>query len=202
MNSSNYDWEDKLPVDMYKFCEDKVFQNRVSDRTLVFYWNLWKMHISDILKSIESLENEEPIKASGHADFCLYYFGVRKQFRKENTVYLSLNGLQKDEKRTHFDGREMVSAVRTYWQSELLSVGIKVLETLEALHKSMSNGSAFHQSTSLLHIFEVSKFLLDFQSHNLTNPYKKRLQYFIGISLSYLDIVFPLDWRKSADEDL
>ncbi|GKD63639.1 UvrD-like helicase, ATP-binding domain, P-loop containing nucleoside triphosphate hydrolase, partial [Tanacetum coccineum] len=195
MNSSNYDWEDKLPVDMYKFCEDK-------------------MHISDILKSIESLENEEPFKASGHADFCLYYFGVRKQFLKGNTVYLSLNkdadwirntcnkGLQRDEKRTHFDGREMVSAVRTYWQSELLSVGIKVLETLDALRKSKSSGSAFHQSTSLLHIFEVSKFLLDFQSHNLTNPYKKRLQYFIGISLSYLDIVFPLDWRKSADEDL
>ncbi|GJX49807.1 UvrD-like helicase, ATP-binding domain, P-loop containing nucleoside triphosphate hydrolase [Tanacetum coccineum] len=182
MNSSNYDWEDKLPVDIYKFCEDKMFQNRVSVRTLVFHWNLWKTHILDILKSIESLENEEPFKASGHADFCLYYFG--------------------DEKRTHFDGREMVSAVRTYWQSELLSVGIKVLETLEALHKSLSNGSAFHQSTSLLHIFEVSKFLLDFQSHNLTNPYKKRLQNFLGISLSYLDIVFPLDWRKSADEDL
>ncbi|PWA86118.1 uvrD-like Helicase, ATP-binding domain, P-loop containing nucleoside triphosphate hydrolase [Artemisia annua] len=181
MNSSNYDWEDKLPV--------------------------------DIEKSIESLENEEPFKASGHADFCLYYFGVRKQFPKGNT-YLSLNkdadwirntcnkGLQREEKRIHFDGREMVSAIRSYWQSELLSVGIKVLETLEALHKSKSKGSAFHQSTSLLHIFEVSKCLLDFQCHNLTNPYKKRLQYFLGISLSYIDIVIPLDWRKSVDEEL
>ncbi|PWA57990.1 uvrD-like Helicase, ATP-binding domain, P-loop containing nucleoside triphosphate hydrolase [Artemisia annua] len=214
MNSSNYDWEDKLPVDIDKFCEDKIFQNRVSVRTLVFYWNLWKKHILDILRSIESLENEEPFKPSGHADFCLYYFGVRKQFSKGNTLYLSLNkdadwirntcnkGLQRDEKRIHFDGREMVSAIRSYWQSELLSVGMKVLETLEALHKSKSNGSAFHQSTSLLHIFEVSKFLLDFQCHNLTNPYKKKLQYFLGISLSYIDIVIPLDWRKSVDEDL
>ncbi|GJR30442.1 hypothetical protein Tco_1106674 [Tanacetum coccineum] len=98
--------------------------------------------------------------------------------------------------------REMVSAICSYWQSQLLSVGIKVLETLEALHKSKSNGYAFHQITSLLHIFEVSKFLLDFQCHNLTNPYKKRLQYFLGISLSYLDIVFPLEWKKSVDEDL
>ncbi|PWA59878.1 uvrD-like Helicase, ATP-binding domain, P-loop containing nucleoside triphosphate hydrolase [Artemisia annua] len=209
-----YDWEDKLPVDIDKFCEDKMFQNRVSVRTLVFYWNLWKKHILDILRSIESLENEEQFKSSGHADFCLYYFGVRKQFPKGNTLYLSLNkdadwirntcnkGLQRDEKCIHFDGREMVSAIRSYWQSELLSVGIKVLETLDALRRSKSNGSAFHQSTSLLHIFEVSKFLLDFQCHNLTNPYKKRLQYFLGISLSYLDIVFPLDWRKSVDEDL
>ncbi|PWA46185.1 uvrD-like Helicase, ATP-binding domain, P-loop containing nucleoside triphosphate hydrolase [Artemisia annua] len=214
MNSSDYDWEDKLPVDIDKFCEDKMFQNRVSVRTLAFYWNLWKKHILDILRSIESLENEEPFKSSGHADFCLYYFGVRKQFPKGNTLYLSLNkdadwirntcnkGLQRDEKRIHFDGREMVSAIRSYWQSELLSVGIKVLETLDVLRRSKSNGSAFHQSTSLLHIFEVSKFLLDFQCHNLTNPYKKRLQYFLGISLSYLDIVFPLDWRKSVDEDL
>ncbi|GJY03360.1 hypothetical protein Tco_0369300, partial [Tanacetum coccineum] len=69
-----------------------------------------------------------------------------------------------DEKRIHFDGREMVSAIWSYWQCQLLSVGIKC--------------------------------------QNLTNPYKKRLQYFLGISLSYLDIVFPLDWRKSVDEDL
>ncbi|PWA47178.1 uvrD-like Helicase, ATP-binding domain, P-loop containing nucleoside triphosphate hydrolase [Artemisia annua] len=182
MNSSSYDWEDKLPVDIYQFCEDEMFQNRVSVRTLVIYWNMWKNHILDLLR--------------------------------RNTVYFSLNkdadwirntcnkGLQREEKRIHFDGRELVSAMRSYWQSELLSVGIKVLETLEALRKSKSNGSAFHQGTSLLHIFEVSKFLLDFQWHNLTNPYKKRLQYFLGISLNYIDIVIPLDWRKSVDEEL
>ncbi|GKD03564.1 hypothetical protein Tco_1178538, partial [Tanacetum coccineum] len=137
MNSLNYDWEDKLPVDIYTFCEDKMIQNRVSIRTLVFYWNLWKKHISDILRIVESLEKEEPFKASLHADFCLYYFGVRKQFLKGNTVYLSLNkdadwisntckkGLQSDEKHIHFDGREMVSAIWSYWQSQLLFVGIK-----------------------------------------------------------------------------
>ncbi|GKD71648.1 hypothetical protein Tco_1325738 [Tanacetum coccineum] len=128
-------------------------------------------------------------------------------------MYLSLNkdadwirntdnkGLHKDRKRIAFDGRELVFAIRSYWQSELLSVGIKVLQTLDTLRKSKSNGSVFHQSTSLLHIFEVSEFLLDFY-HNLTNPYKKRLQYFLGTSLSYIDIVFPLDWRKSVDENL
>ncbi|GJY19121.1 hypothetical protein Tco_0390612 [Tanacetum coccineum] len=108
----------------------------------------------------------------------------------------------RDEKRITFDGRDLVFAVRSYWQSELLSVGIKVLETLDALHKSKSNSSAFHQSTSLLHIFEVSKFLLDFLHHNLTDPNKKKLQSFLLISLDYFDLVFPLDWRKAVSEDL
>ncbi|GKC93390.1 hypothetical protein Tco_1158832, partial [Tanacetum coccineum] len=111
LKSSKYDWEDELPLDIYKHCKDKMFQNRVSVITLAFYWSLWKKHILDILKSIESLENEEPFKASGHADFCLYYFGVRKLCEKGNMVYLSLNkdadwirntgnkGFRRDEKR-------------------------------------------------------------------------------------------------------
>ncbi|GJZ70089.1 hypothetical protein Tco_0633639, partial [Tanacetum coccineum] len=115
MDSSKYDWEDNLPVDIYKHCEDKI----------------------------NSLEG--------------------------STMYLSLNkdadwirntdnkGLHKDRKRIAFDGRELVFAIRSYWQSELLSVGIKVLQTFDTLRKSKSNGSVFHQSTSLLHIFEVSK---------------------------------------------
>ncbi|GKD44412.1 UvrD-like helicase, ATP-binding domain, P-loop containing nucleoside triphosphate hydrolase [Tanacetum coccineum] len=185
LNSSEYDWEDNLPVDISKHCEDKMFQNRVSVRTLVLYWNLWKKHIVDIFISI-----------------------------KGNVVYLSLNkdadwitntgnkGLHRDEKCIHFDGKELGFAIRSYWESELLSVGIKVLETLEDLRKSKSNGSAFHQSTSLLHICEVSKFLLDFQYHSLTNPYKKKLQIFLGISLTYFDHVFPLDWRNAVSEDL
>jgi hypothetical protein len=214
LNSSKYDWEDELPLDIYKHCKDKMFQNRVSVRTLVFYWNLWKKHIMDILISIKSLENGESVNQSGHANFCLYYFGMRKQCVKGNMVYLSLNkdaewikntgnkGLHRDEKHMIFDSRELVYVIRSYWHSELLSVGIKVLETLDALRKSKSNGSAFHQSTSLLHIFEVSKFLLDFQCHNLTDPYKKKLQIFLDISLSYFDFVFPLDWRKAVSEDL
>ncbi|GJZ98913.1 UvrD-like helicase, ATP-binding domain, P-loop containing nucleoside triphosphate hydrolase [Tanacetum coccineum] len=214
LNSSEYDWEDNLPVDISKHCEDKMFQNRVSVRTLVFYWNLWKKHIVDIFISIKGIEEEEPTKHSGHTDFCLYYFGVRKQCVKGNVVYLSLNkdadwitntgnkGLHRDEKCIHFDGKELGFAIRSYWESELLSVGIKVLETLEDLRKSKSNGSAFHQSTSLLHIFEVSKFLLDFQYQSLTNPYKKKLQIFLGISLTYFDHVFPLDWRNAVSEDL
>lgn len=98
-------------------------------------------------------------------------------------------GLHTDGKSLTIDGMALVYAIRSYWQLELVSVGIKVLETLDTLRKSKSNSSAFRQSTCLLHIFEVSKFLLSCQYLNLTNPYKKKLQHFLGISLTYFDLV-------------
>ncbi|GKC94647.1 UvrD-like helicase, ATP-binding domain, P-loop containing nucleoside triphosphate hydrolase, partial [Tanacetum coccineum] len=214
LNSSKYDWEDELPVDIHMHCEEKMFQNRVSVRTLVYYWNLWKKHVMDIFRSSKDLKNEVANTHSGHADLCLYYFGARKLCEKGNMVYLSLNkdadwirntgnkGFRSDEKHIQFDARELVFAIRSYWESELISVGIKVLETLDALRKSKSSGSAFHQSTSLLHIFEVSKFLLDIQYHNLGIPYKNKLQNFLDMSLTYFNLVFPRDWRNTVSGDL
>ncbi|GJR23596.1 UvrD-like helicase, ATP-binding domain, P-loop containing nucleoside triphosphate hydrolase [Tanacetum coccineum] len=213
LNVSKYEWEDELPIDMNKHCEEKMFQNKVSIRTLVYYWNSWKEKVVHIFGSLESFHNEEPHKDELYVYFSLIYFGVRKHHVNGNMVYLLVNkdanwvrkwgqkGLHIDGNRLIIDGRELVFAIRSYWQLELLTVGIKVLETLEALRKSKSNGPAFHQSISLLHMFEVSKFLLGCQYLNLTNPYIKKLQCFLGISLTYFDLVFPLDWRKSVSKD-
>ncbi|GJU96609.1 UvrD-like helicase, ATP-binding domain, P-loop containing nucleoside triphosphate hydrolase [Tanacetum coccineum] len=214
LKSSKYEWEDELPVDIYKHCSDKMFQNQVSVRTLVFNWNIWQENVVHLFDSLGSFHDKEPNKDELYVDFSLNYFGVRKHNVNGNMVYLLVNkdaewvrkwgqkGLHMDGKLLTIDGRELVFAVRSYWQSELVFVGIKVLETLEALCKSKSNSSVFRQSTSLLHIFEVSKFLLGCQYLKLTNPYKKKLQYFLGISLTYFDLVFPLDWRKSVSKDL
>ncbi|PWA46871.1 recBCD enzyme subunit RecB, P-loop containing nucleoside triphosphate hydrolase [Artemisia annua] len=214
LNVSKYEWEDEVPVDMNKHCEDQMFQNQVSVRTLVFYWNLWKENVVNIFESLGSFHNEEPDRDELYVDFSLIYFGVRKHDVNGNMVYLLVNkdadwvrkwgqkGLHMDGNCLTIDGRELVFAIRSYWQSELLTVGTKVLETLEALRKSKSNGPSFHHSTSLLHIFEVSKFLLGCQYLNLTNPYIKKLQCYLGISLTYFDLVFPLDWRKSISKDL
>ncbi|GJW10068.1 UvrD-like helicase, ATP-binding domain, P-loop containing nucleoside triphosphate hydrolase [Tanacetum coccineum] len=214
LSSSKYEWGDELPIDISKHCEDKVHQNWVSVKTLIFYWNLWKENVVNIFESLGIFHNEEPNKHEGHVDFSLIYFGVRKQCVNGNTVYLLVNkdadwiknysqkGVHRDGKLLTIDIPDLMFAIQSYWQSELLSVGIKVLETLERLlHMSKSNGSAFHQSTSLLHIFEVTKFLLDCQHLNVTSS-KKKLQSFLKISTSYFDLVFPLDWRNSISEDL
>ncbi|KAI3730443.1 hypothetical protein L1987_61613 [Smallanthus sonchifolius] len=214
LKSSKYDWEDELPIDINKHCEDKTSQNQVSVRTLVFYWNAWKENVLDIFESLGSFHKEEPNEDEDRVDFILNYFGVRKQFVRGKIVYMLVNehadwirnagqkGLQRDGKLLTMDIRELVFSMRSYWQSELVSVCLKVLETLEGmLDKSKSNGSVFHQSTSLLHIFEVSKFLLDCQYLNNTKDTKK-LDRFLRISLTYFDLVFPLDWRRSASHDL
>nr|GEW37032.1 UvrD-like helicase, ATP-binding domain, P-loop containing nucleoside triphosphate hydrolase [Tanacetum cinerariifolium] len=210
---SKYVWEDELPTDINEHCY-KIFENKVSVRTLSFYWNLWKENVVDILESLGSFDNEEPNKYEGHIDFNLMYFGVRKHRVKGNMVYLVVDkdaewirkwaqkGLLKDKKRVTIDDRELVFAIRSYWQSELFSVGIKVLEVLEGLRKAKSNGSVFHQSTSLLHVFEVSKSLLDCHYLNLTNTDTKKLRRFIEIYSTYFDLVFPLDWRNLLSEDL
>ncbi|GJU52614.1 pentatricopeptide repeat-containing protein [Tanacetum coccineum] len=62
------------------------------------------------------------------------------------TYTVMINGFYKDDKMQEL---------------ELFSVGRKVLETLEVLYKQSLKRSSFHQSISLLHIFEVSKFLDD-----------------------------------------
>ncbi|KAK9063838.1 hypothetical protein SSX86_017710 [Deinandra increscens subsp. villosa] len=174
LNFSKYVWEDELPVDVHKHCEDKTFLNQVSVRTLVSYWNAWKEQILDIFESLESFLKEEPNEhKEGCIDFILNYFGVRKQSVKGNIVFMLVNehadwirnagrkGLRRDGKLLTIDKRDLVFAIRSYWQCELVSVGIKVLEILESLHKSKSNGSAFHQSTALLHIFEETDLSLN-----------------------------------------
>ncbi|KAI3735128.1 hypothetical protein L6452_14616 [Arctium lappa] len=207
LNFSKYDWEDELPVDLNQHAENKIFWNRVSVRTLVFYWNMWKDNVMDIFQSLESVDSEE---RNEHFEFCLDYFGVKKQCVNGNMVYLLVSkdvdwlrngghkGLHEDRKRLTFDSRQLVVAIRLYWQLELVCVGIKVLETLEVLNKFMFLGSAFRKSTCLLYIFEVSKFLLDCQYLNLKYGDRKSLESFLGISRTYFDLVFPLDWRRSV----
>ncbi|GJW23277.1 UvrD-like helicase, ATP-binding domain, P-loop containing nucleoside triphosphate hydrolase [Tanacetum coccineum] len=144
LNFSKYEWEDELPIDTRKHCEDMMFQNRVSMRTLVFYWNSWKENVVDIFRAVNEPDERER----------------RKHGVQGNMVYLLVNkdadwirncgqkGLHRDGKRLTYDGKELVCAIRSYWQSELLSVGIKVLESLEALHKLNFKRSPYHPSTS------------------------------------------------------
>ncbi|KAI3734202.1 hypothetical protein L6452_13666 [Arctium lappa] len=134
--------------------------------------------------SIRVLHGEDPDEHEEHFEFSLDYFGVRKQCVNGNVVYLLVSkdvdwirtgghkGLHEDGKRLTFDCSQLVVSIQSYWQLELVSVGIK-----------------------------VSKFFLDCRYLNLTDNKKKTLDNFLEISTSYYDLVFPLDWRRSVSED-
>nr|GEX90583.1 UvrD-like helicase, ATP-binding domain, P-loop containing nucleoside triphosphate hydrolase [Tanacetum cinerariifolium] len=213
---TKYEWEDEFPIDVDEHC-DKIFENQVSIRTLVFYWNMWKQHLFDNFEKIGTPANV----------FCFTYLGLNKYNVNGNMVCLLFDkdadwvrkyaqkdvygnwkkkygrkGLQKDGKRATIDEKESVFAIWSYWRSELLSVGTQVLEILESLHKLKLNGSAFHQCISLFHICEVSKFLFYHPSVNATDADRRKLQRFLGISFNYFDFVFPLDWRNLVSHDL
>ncbi|KAB1205205.1 putative helicase MAGATAMA 3 [Morella rubra] len=154
---------------------------------------------------------------TSYGDFCLNYFGVWKQFHDIIAVYVLLNSdadwvreldnefLHRSGNLVSIDVRHFVSTVRSYWCSELLFVGLKVLENLEALYNFTSDNSLsmFSGSRCLTLIFEVANFLLESKYLNCSHYNVKALQRFVKFSTeSYFGLIFPLDWRKSLSDNM
>ncbi|KAI8537794.1 hypothetical protein RHMOL_Rhmol09G0052000 [Rhododendron molle] len=213
-SASKYEWEDGLAADLSEHCEQSVSQNRVSVGTLIWIWNLWKEKVENIFQYLSCLENQDCSQCINYGDFCLNYFGVRREVN--NISYVILNSdaywvkdiadrfLQRSGKLVSSDARHFVSAARSHWRWELLSVGLKVLETLEALHKlSVKNSmSGFCQSISLVYIFEVAKFLLGSKYLDCKYHDAQTLHNFLNLSTGYFEKVFPSDWQQSLTKDM
>ncbi|CAK9141768.1 unnamed protein product [Ilex paraguariensis] len=216
LNTSKYDWEDELSVDLRKHSEDKISQNRVSLETLVYFWRLWKEKIVNIFDCLAGIEAENFGNYIVFEKFCLNYFGVRRKFNNQNSIYHMLKpdadwvrtigdrSTRRIGKLVSADARHFVSAARSYWRSELFSVGIKVLQNLEALHKFSTRHSLsmFCQSMPLRHIFEIAKFLLDSKFLHCNNHDIGTLQNFVQLSTYYFVDVFPIDCQKSSTENM
>ncbi|KAL7163145.1 hypothetical protein ACSBR2_039278 [Camellia fascicularis] len=214
-STSKYDWEYELVVDLMKHSQESISQNRVSVVTLICFWNLWKEKIEYIFKYLACLETHDADEYYSYGDFCLNYFGVRKrQLNNVNTSFLFLNAdadwvreiddrfLRRNGKLVSADVRHFVSAAQTHWHSELLSVGMKVLETLKALHKfAISNSMpVFCRSMPLVYIFELTNSFLG--SKYVSYRETQTLQSFLNLSTAYFENVFPLDWRESLTESM
>lgn len=100
-----------------------------------------------------------------------------KQYNNLNTTYLLLNSDadwvreldNRSGKLISINVHQLVEVARSYWGSELLSVGMNVLGNLEALHKQSSkkSPSVFCQVLCLAYMYEVAKFLLSSKYLNL-----------------------------------
>ncbi|CAL5430271.1 unnamed protein product [Camellia sinensis] len=216
-STSKYDWEYDLVVDLMKHSQESISHNQVSVVTLICFWNLWKEKIEYIFKYLACLETHDADEYYSYGDFCLNYFGVRKrQLKNGNTSIHFLNAdadwvreiddrfLHRNGKLVSADARHFVSAAQTHWRSELLSVGMKVLETLKALHKLATSNSmsVFCQSMPLVYIFELTNSFLGSKYVSYKYHETQTLQSFLNLSTAYLENVFPLDWRESLTESM
>ncbi|CBI27489.3 unnamed protein product, partial [Vitis vinifera] len=189
-NTTKYEWTDEWVSDLKQHSEVRLSQNCISVETLLYFWNVWKENVVNIFESLGLDETTQDVKNySSYGEFCFNYFGVRKQTGK--LVYV--------------DADQFASAARSYWSSELLSVGTKVLENLEVLYNysTWKSLSLFCQSKLLVHMFEVSEFLLKLKFLDLRYNAARTLQKFLDISTrQFCSKIFPLDWKKSSTENM
>ncbi|KAM3753517.1 hypothetical protein ACB098_03G099900 [Castanea mollissima] len=215
-NCAKYVWHDYFVFDLTKHSEQVISRNQISVETLFYFWNFWKDKILSIFKYLRCLDTQDVNEYRSYGDFCLNYLGVRRQFHNLNAIYVLLNSdadwVREDSRFIHRNGslvyidvRHFVATAQSYWCSELLCAGMKVLANLEALYNfSMKNSlSLFCQSRSLTYIYEVAKFLLESEYRNHSYCNNKTLQRFVELSTkSFFGYIFPLDWRKSLAENM
>ena len=145
-NSSKYVWQDYVVFDLTKHSEQMISRDQISVETLVYFWNFWKDKIVNILKYLKCLDIQDDDEYRSYGDFCLNYLGVQKQFYNLNAIYLLLNPdadwvreldsrlLQRNGNVIYINVHHFVSAACSYWCSELLRAGMKVLDNLQALY--------------------------------------------------------------------
>ncbi|XP_057416063.1 uncharacterized protein LOC130710730 [Lotus japonicus] len=214
LNSSKYIWKDRVTKDVVK---GMVLKNQLSVETLFYCWTCWKDNIVHILECLPSFKSQDIHQLSSYGKFALNYMGVRKITCNRNQIYsllvpdanwvikLGERFLKKNGRLVSVDIHSLVSFLQSYWSSQLLSVGIAVLRNLDALYKySVNKGlSDFCQFQSLLHIYEVSKFLLGSKCFSHTHGNLKTLEKFRRLPIDCLLLyIVPLDWKKSLTRDM
>ncbi|CAL5379006.1 unnamed protein product [Camellia sinensis] len=214
-DTSKYEWSNEMVTHMRKHSEDMISQNRISAETLVAFWNVWKQMIVILIDHyLQRIGQEEVSEYSNYEEFCLNYMGVRKHNCNQGTIYLLLEphanwireiddrALQRNGNMAHIGARQFVFAALRYWSSEIFSVGVKVLETLKAIHENTVKNFffEFHQSV-LVCIFEVAKFLKEYKFHHCENNKAFVQDYLTPFIQSFIGHVFPHDWRKSFTEN-
>ncbi|KAK9185216.1 hypothetical protein WN943_025571 [Citrus x changshan-huyou] len=217
-NASTYHWEDELVLNLTTYSDDRICKSQVSIETFVYFWNCWKDKIVKIFEYLGCLRVQQDVDGyRSYEDFCLSYFSVWKHCSNLDTTYLLLKSdaywvrelsnmyIQKRGQLVSIDLHQLVSAAQSYWSTELLSVGINVLDKLEALHEqSIKNSlSVLCQSKCLSYIYDVAKFLLDSEFLYRHWDDVKTLQKFVELSTEdFFRCIFPLDWRESLSKDM
>ncbi|KAK9106425.1 hypothetical protein Syun_022436 [Stephania yunnanensis] len=182
-----YVWESEAVANSLNHSVDLISHGNVSVESLVYFWDFWREKVLGITKYLHSLGAQNETERTSHGEVCLDFLGHGNLFGLD--VYL------------------LVSSAESYWSLEMLHVGIKVLETLEALLDFLARNSSsiFCNGTCILRIFHVARSILESKI-----PHGKKYAGLIqkierSIALSrdrFFGIVFPVDWRDTMMENM
>ncbi|XP_059277094.1 uncharacterized protein LOC132031229 [Lycium ferocissimum] len=212
-HAAKYVWDDNSSVNILS-SEELIMSGQVSVRTLLHFWNLWRKTIFDLLESLQGLEIKDFGEYNSFCNFCLSYFGARKQLNDINVTYALLHPaaewvkkiqqsfIRRSKNMVFVDARHFIYAARHHWHTELLIVGLKVLETLESIYKSAATSmSLFRQSMCLLNIYEIAKFLSESKDLD-SKSFEWKIRNFLTLSTKYFEKAFPLDPRQSLVDNM
>ncbi|KAI4357248.1 hypothetical protein L6164_001209 [Bauhinia variegata] len=216
-DSPEYSWLDELVFDSAEHMKGMILKNQLSVETLFYSWSCWKDKIVHILEYLPCFKIHDVYENQSYGRFALNYLGVRKNISNLNDVFSLLipdadwvtkignRNLKKQGRLVSIDVHVFVSASLSYWSSELFSVGTNVLRILETQYNFLVNGnfSKFCKSRTLMIVYTVSKFLLEFKPFNHSHENMIKLESFIRLPIDNIfDCVFPLDWRESLAENM
>ncbi|XP_031742058.1 uncharacterized protein LOC101214394 isoform X2 [Cucumis sativus] len=214
-NLSSYDWEDDIVSDPLRHAENKISQSQISIETLSHFWNLWKDKITGIIKYLESLGTKNVDDFIIYEGFCLKYLGMRKHFDHQNTYQLSftdadwiihsnLQSVQTNGEMMSMDVQQFALAARSYWSTELISVGMKVLEFLSNIHRFsvMHSFSKFRQSSAAIAIVDIANFLLSSNLARLPDDDKQLHDYLESYTDHFFDNMFGACWTDPMTKSM
>ncbi|KAL6187188.1 hypothetical protein ACLB2K_043303 [Fragaria x ananassa] len=212
--TDKYFWEKELTGDVVKHSKDCISRNQVSIDSLAYYWILWKENNLHIIESVGCLETPE---FNSYVVLCFTCLGVWRLYQNLNPIYVLLvpdadwvRGLDKRHLKTYnklvsIDAHHLIPAAQNYWSSELLSVGIKVLEKVKELLKfpPKNSDSTFFQCRALTLIYDIARYLLDSKCQNPRYQDMLTLQKLVTFSTGeYVAYIFPLDGKNLLRQNM
>ncbi|MCL7035948.1 hypothetical protein MKW94_002424 [Papaver nudicaule] len=212
---AKYEKDEMMVLDPMKHAALMISHKRVSTQTLIYFWNIWREKILNLLMYLGSIGTIHEKDYKDYEEFCLGYLGVFKMVQNSNSMYTLLStdaywmkdichrSVRGKRELVTMNCHQFVSAARNYWLSEVTCLGMNVLEKLNALYRFYvrKSFSIFNQGITSLHIFQVSKRLMEPKVLDWEAP-QALLEYSASSRKRFFEIVCPVDSKIIFSEDM
>ncbi|KAF5189972.1 hypothetical protein FRX31_020438 [Thalictrum thalictroides] len=216
LHPSKYEWEHEVVLNQMKHANFMISPTKISIESLIYYWNFWREKVGTVLEYLQYGTQHE-INDMVYDQFCLGYLGVRKLDSNRFTVYneiadacwmkeINERSLRRTGDSVSMDAHQFSFAVKVYWLSQVLLVAMEVLKKLDFLPRfsvKTSNYLILCQGSILLHIFDVSKYIKEFNDwkcHPWVLPKLSNLCQSSGEK--FFNVVLPIDGRQVITESI